>query len=136
MRARRIWELGAPLAPRFLSLPAPLLSTFPPVCDVQDQCPDPCVKFACPLSRLHPSNIRLVKSGSKTTKNKPRPDPTFDLSRIRFLILIEFSLTTPNLGMVPPVHAGTQAGGLNYCCNPGVSRLDADVVESTRSAAT
>ena len=36
-------------------------------------------------------------------------------ARIRFLILIEFGLTTPNRGMVHPVHAGTQAGGLNYC---------------------
>ena len=54
-------------------------------------------------------HVRLVKVWLENAQNKPRPEPTFGPSRIRFLILIEFSLTTPNRGMVPPVHTGRRA---------------------------
>ena len=111
--------------PESLPLCKVSISTFPPPTSVTLTCqsrqslarkrPNQTKPSATPP--FQPASMSVSsKSGSKTPKtNKPRPDPTFDPSRIRFLILIEFSLTTPNRGMVLPVRAATQAGGLNYC---------------------
>ena len=60
-------------------------------------------------------HVCLIKVWLENAQNKPRPDPTFDPSRIRFLIVIEFDFTTPLPEMVLPVRAATQAGRLNYC---------------------
>ena len=100
-----------------------MLETDPCVCHcqyspthVKDQNPCLCAKCHFQPSHHPPQlhlHVGLIKVWLENALNKPRPDPTFDPSRIRFLILIEFSLTTPNRGMVLPVRAATQAGGLN-----------------------
>ena len=101
------------------------LETDPCVCHcqhspthVKDQNPCLCAKCHFQPSHHPPQlhlHVGLVKVWLENAQNKPRPDPIFAPSRIRFLILIEFGLTIPNCRMVPPVHAATQAGGLNYC---------------------
>ena len=101
------------------------LETDPCVCHcqyspthVKDQNPCLCAKCHFQPSHKPPQlhlHVGLVKVWLENAQNKPRPDPIFAPSRICFLILIEFGLTIPNCRMVPPVHAATQAGGLNYC---------------------
>ena len=106
---------------------------------VKDQ--NPCLCVTCQFQHSHHPpqlHVGLVKVWLENARNQTKPSatPPFqpvnflarkrpktnrDLTRpltparILFLIPIKFGLTTPNRGMVPPVHAATQAGGLNYC---------------------
>ena len=105
------------------------LETDPCVCPcqyspthVKDQ--NPCLSGKCQFQRRPPppppththTHVMPVSSKYvlKTPKNKPRPHPTFDPSRICFLILIEFGLTTPNRGIVPPVHISCDMGAWHF----------------------